>query len=120
MIPAGIAISGLSTLVLSYDIPVALAAVIVTVLSLGCDMAQPALGAIATDLSPKRGLAIGFFAFSLFTGFGLGSLVFGGLLPYGLGRTFFVSGALAIAGAVCAGRQFRDEGLSNAAPANRS
>jgi predicted MFS family arabinose efflux permease len=120
MIPAGIAFSGLAALALSYDIPVVLAPVFVTALSLGGDMTSPALGAIATDLSPKRGVAIGFFAFSLFTGFGLGSFVFGRLLEYGLEKTFFVSGLVALAGAFCAGFQFRNEGRPNGAKRSQS
>jgi MFS family permease len=107
----GIAISGLATLVLSFNVPVLLAALIVTIISFGCDMTQPALAAIVTDLTPKRGLAVGVFAFSLFTGFGLGSLVFGRMLVYGMGTAFFAFGLVAVVGAFCSGFLFKNERL---------
>lgn len=113
-IPMGIAISGFATLALSFNVPVLLAALIVTIVSFGCDMTQPALAAIVTDLTPKRGLAIGVFAFSLFTGFGLGSLVFGGMLGYGLGTAFFAFGFVAVVGAFCSGFLFKSERFPDA------
>lgn len=112
IIPIGIAISGLAAVALSFAVPVVVAAAIVTILSLGCDIAQPALAAIVTDLTPKRGLAVGVFAFSLFTGFGLGSLVFSRLLGYGLGAAFAVFGFVAIAGAFCSVFLFKSERIS--------
>ena len=111
-IPIGIAISGLAAISLSFAVPVIAAAVIVTILSFGCDITQPALAAIVTDLTPKRGLAVGVFAFSLFTGFGLGSLVFSSMLGYGLSTAFAVFGCLAIAGSFCAAFLFKGERIS--------
>jgi predicted MFS family arabinose efflux permease len=113
-VPMGIAISGLATLALSFNVPVLLAALIVTIISFGCDMTQPALAAIVTDLTPKRGLAVGVFAFSLFTGFGLGSLVFGSLLGSGLSTAFFEFGFVAVVGAFCSGFLFKNERFSDA------
>jgi hypothetical protein len=55
------------------------AAVLVTVLSLGYDLTQPLLGGIVTALPAlpaNRGQALGFNVFTLFVGFGLGSLIF--------------------------------------------
>lgn len=116
-IPVGIAISGLAAITLSFTVPVILAAVIVTVLSFGCDITQPALAAIVTDLTPKRGLAVGVFAFSLFTGFGLGSLVFSSLLAYGLSPAFSIFGLVAVAGALCSAFLFKSERISEPAGA---
>ena len=117
-IPIGIAISGLAAIALSLSVSVVVAAIIVTILSLGCDITQPALAAIVTDLTPKRGLAVGVFAFSLFTGFGLGSLVFSSMLGYGLGAAFAIFGFVAIVGAFCSGFLFRDERISAPAGAH--
>lgn len=72
-----------------------MAAVAVTVLSLGYDLTQPLLAGIVTDLSANRGQAMGLNVFTLFVGFGLGSLVFQALLqPLGF-RAAFGSFALA-------------------------
>lgn len=50
------------------EMPVVLAALMVTVLSLGYDMAQPLLAGIVTTLGRKRiGLAMGLTVFALFT-----------------------------------------------------
>ncbi len=76
LIPAGLAIGGASAAALALDLPVLAAALLVTVLSLGYDMTQPLLAGIVTDLGPNRGQAMGLNVFTLFTGFGLGSLVF--------------------------------------------
>src|SRR2546430_10933107 len=58
-------------------------------LSLGYDMTQPLLAGIVTALGGKQrgGQAMGFNVFTLFTGFGFGSLLFGEALRLG-----FVSG----------------------------
>jgi hypothetical protein len=54
------------------------AALAVTVLSLSYDMTQPLLAGIVTDLDAKRrGQTMGLNVFTLFTGFGLGSFLFG-------------------------------------------
>lgn len=49
-------------------------------------MTQPLLAGIVTHLGGKRaGQAMGLNVFTLFTGFGLGSLLFGAVVPRGFG-----------------------------------
>ena len=109
LIPIGVAVSGAAAASLALDVPVIVAALLVTALSLGYDMTQPLLAGIVTDLSPKRGVAMGLNVFTLFTGFGLGSLVFSGVLRFGLGVAFAVFGAVALGAALLAVPLFRTE-----------
>ena len=76
-------------------------AVAVTALSLGYDMTQPLLAGIVTALGGRRGgQAMGLNVFLLFTGFGLGSLIFGEALrlgfPAALGLFALVQGGAAV------------------------
>lgn len=109
MIPGGLAIAGFSCLAFVAHLPVWVAAILVTFISLGCDTTQPLLAAIATDLTHKRGMAVGLFAFALFTGFGLGSFVFGEALRYGLDFAFTGFGGAAIMAAAVGALLFREE-----------
>ena len=89
LIPAGLGVAAVAALVLAEPAPLVAAAVAVTVLSLGYDMTQPLLAGIVTQLAPKRpGQAMGLNVFCLFTGFGLGSLVFGVALRAGFPSAF--------------------------------
>ena len=91
LIPGGLAIGGLAAVALIPDVPMLAAASAVTVLSLGYDMTQPLLAGIVTALGGKRGgQAMGLNVFMLFTGFGIGSALFGAALR------FDFSGALAV------------------------
>lgn len=109
LIPAGLAIGGVSAAALALDIPVIGAALFVTILSLGYDMTQPLFAGIVTDLSPKRGMAMGLNVFALFTGFGLGSLIFSGVMQSGIEAAFVVFGAAALLAALLAVPLFRTE-----------
>ncbi|MET1027718.1 MAG: hypothetical protein ABWY00_11160 [Dongiaceae bacterium] len=52
-------------------------------------MTQPLFAAIVTSLGGKRpGQAMGLNVFTLFVGFGLGSLIFGEVLRFGFGAAF--------------------------------
>jgi predicted MFS family arabinose efflux permease len=113
LIPAGVLISSLSAVGLALNVPVAVAALLVTTLSLGYDMTQPLLAGIVTALSPNRGLAMGLNVFALFTGFGLGSLLFSGVLRLGLGGAFALFGAAALVAAVVAIPLFRTEAIAS-------
>lgn len=89
LIPAGLGVAAVAALVLAVPAPLIAAAVAVTVLSLGYDMKQPLLAGIVTQLAPERpGQAMGLNVFCLFTGFGLGSLVFGLALRAGFPAAF--------------------------------
>lgn len=109
LIPLGVAIGGASALALAPAPPLVLVALVVTVLSLGYDLTQPLLGGIVTDLPANRGQAMGLNVFTLFTGFGLGSLAFQAVLTLGFTAAFVIFGAAAIVAAVVAAPLFRSE-----------
>ena len=84
--PLGLFLGALAAATLLLDFPMVLAPVVAMVLSLGYDMTQPLFGGIVTSLGGKRaGQAMGLNVFTLFVGFGLGSLVFGELLRLSFG-----------------------------------
>lgn len=72
-------------------------------------MTQPLLAGIVTTLSPKRGAAMGLNVFTLFTGMGLGSLVFSYFLKFGINTAFIVFGTIALIAAILAIYLFRLE-----------
>ena len=91
LIPLGLVIAALSVAALVFDLPLLAAALAVTLLSLGYDMTQPLLAGIVTQLGGRRaGQAMGLNVFILFTGFGLGSMVFGAAVPLGFGTAFAI------------------------------
>lgn len=109
ILPAGLAIAGASAAALALDLPLVFAALLVTTLSLGYDMTQPLLAGIVTDLGPHKGQAMGLNVFTLFTGFGTGSLVFTAAMALGLGGALIVFGAMALLAAGAAVPLFRAE-----------
>ena len=109
IIPAGLAVGGLSVLGLAPEVPVLVAALLVTTLSVGFDMTQPLFAGIVTDLTEKTGLAMGLNVFALFVGLGIGSLVFSGVLQFGLGIALILFGVAALIGALAAVPLFRTE-----------
>ena len=81
IIPGGVLVAAVAAAAMAPRVPLGWAALAVTVLSLGFDMSHPPLAGIITSLDPaRRGQAMGLNAFILFTGFGLGSLLFQKLL----------------------------------------
>lgn len=112
LIPIGLAIAGGSSVLLAFHIPVVLAGLVITVLSLGYDMTQPLLAGIVTNLSPNKGLAIGMMAFMLFLGFGTGSLLFSAVIQFGLSTAFIAFGVLAFLLASFAVPLYKDERFS--------
>ena len=109
LLPIGLAIGGASAAALAADVPVVAASLIVVSLSLGYDMTQPLLAGIVTNLAPNTGQAMGLNVFTLFTGFGLGSLVFSAALVLGLTTALALFGAVAVLAAVAAVPLFRAE-----------
>jgi predicted MFS family arabinose efflux permease len=86
LIPIGLFLGALAAAVLLLDFPMVLAPVVAMVLSLGYDMTQPLFAGIVTSLGGRRaGQAMGLNVFTLFVGFGLGSLIFGELLRLSFG-----------------------------------
>ena len=87
-----------------------LAPLVAMVLSLGYDMTQPLFGGIVTSLGGKRaGQAMGLNVFTLFVGFGLGSLVFGELLRLSFGVAFSLFAGVEFFLALLSLRLFRSE-----------
>jgi predicted MFS family arabinose efflux permease len=86
LIPIGLLLGALAAAVLLLDFPIILAPVVAMGLSLGYDMTQPLFAGIVTSLGGRRaGQAMGLNVFTLFVGFGLGSLIFGELLRFSFG-----------------------------------
>ena len=95
LIPIGLALGAIAATSLILKFPVVLAPVIAMTLSLGYDMTQPLFGGIVTALGGKRaGQAMGLNVFTLFIGFGLGSLAFGALLRVGFEFTLGIFAAV--------------------------
>lgn len=110
LIPLGLAVGAAAGFALALPIPVVAAAVVVALLSLGYDLTQPLLAGIVTQLSPRRGQAMGLNVFTLFVGFGLGSLLFQLLLDAGFTTALVVLGAGATVAATAALPLFAAEG----------
>lgn len=109
LIPAGLILAGASAAALALDLPVIAAALLVTLLSLGYDLTQPLLAGIVTDLGPQRGQAMGLNVFTLFVGFGIGSLIFGAVLSNGINIALAGFGAAALITGLVAFALFRSE-----------
>ena len=118
IIPAGVGVAALAAGFLVFPSPLFLVAIAVAILSLGYDMTQPLLAGIVTQLAPERpGQAMGLNVFCLFTGFGLGSLLFGLALRFGFSAALVLFLSVQGALAVLAVRLFATE--SNIMPAAR-
>lgn len=109
IIPLGIVAGALSAIALSMNFPLFISCVFIAVLSLGFDLTQPLYAAIITTISTKKGVATGMFAFFLFMGYGLGSLIFSLIVNIGLNQTFRLFGIVAILVACIAVRSFKNE-----------
>jgi predicted MFS family arabinose efflux permease len=110
VIPIGIMIGAITVIVLSFNsVPLWGACALVVSLSLSFDLTHPSFAALTSKFSNKRGEATGLFAFFLFTGYGLGSLVFSLIVTIGLNETFVVFGGVALFGAFVSRRVFKHE-----------
>lgn len=109
LIPAGLGIGALTAYGLAAPVPLAAVAILVTLLSLGYDLTQPLLAGIVTDLPGQHGQAVALMAVILFTGFGLGSLLFQAALSYGFVSALGVFGTAAAAAAALAVPAFARE-----------
>jgi len=76
IIPAGVALTGVCAMLLAAPLSLLAVQAAIVTLSLGFDLTQPLLAGIVTDLRGGRAQATGLMAFALFSGFGLGSLLF--------------------------------------------
>jgi predicted MFS family arabinose efflux permease len=111
LIPAGLGIAAMAAGVLVLEVPLMVAAVAVTLLSLGYDMTQPLLAGIVTALggAQRGGQAMGLNVFTFFTGFGLGSLLFGAALSLGFASALVIFSAVQLGAAMLAVPFFRAE-----------
>jgi predicted MFS family arabinose efflux permease len=109
IIPAGVALTGTCALLLAVPLPLVAVQLAVVTLSLGFDLTQPLLAGIVTDLHGNRAQAVGLMAFTLFTGFGLGSLLFQWALAWGFTTALMAFGVAALLAAAVGWRVFRDE-----------
>lgn len=109
IIPLGLFLGAVTVLLLSQNFNLAASCVLVAMLSLGFDLSHPLFAAIATTFSSKKGAATGLFAFSLFSGYGLGSLVLSLIVNIGLDRAFQLYGIGILIAAVCSIFVFRKE-----------
>jgi predicted MFS family arabinose efflux permease len=117
LVPAGLGIASLSVAALILDIPLLAAPVVAATLSLGYDMTQPLFAGIVTDLDKKRaGQAMGLNVFFLFTGFGVGSLLFGEALRLGFGTALAIFSGLQLLATGLAVPLFHSETYSVSRP----
>jgi predicted MFS family arabinose efflux permease len=116
IIPSGVALTGVCAVLLALPLPLPGIRVAIVLLSLGFDLTHPQLAAITTDLGGGRGQAVAVMAFSLFGGFGLGSLLFQAALTLGFTAALLLFGVAALVAAAFAYRLFRGE-RSRARPA---
>lgn len=115
LIPIGLILSAVAAALLMFDFPIFFAPVVATILSLGYDMTQPLFAGIVTWLGGKRaGQAMGLNVFTLFVGFGLGSLIFGWLLRFDFGTALAVFAVVEFSLALASFALFRSEMPSRA------
>ncbi|MBC9914782.1 MFS transporter [Chitinophaga varians] len=109
IIPLGIFVGALAVLLLSRNFSLAVSCILVTFLSLGFDLSHPLFAAIITTFSTNKGAATGLFAFFLFLGYGLGSLVLSLIVNIGLEKAFQLYGICAVIAGAVAMYVFRNE-----------
>lgn len=96
LVPSGLIMAALAGLVMIFDIPANVTTMAILVLSLGYDLTQPLFVGIVTDLGDDNNLGqtMGLKVFTLFTGFGIGSFIFGELLRFGFGSALAIFGSI--------------------------
>lgn len=110
LLPIGLLLGAFAAAAMVLDMPLIAAVFAITVLSLGYDMTQPLFAGIVTSLGgPRPGQAMGLNVFTLFTGFGLGALLFGEALRLGFDVALGLFALTELALAVGALRLFRSE-----------
>lgn len=111
LIPPGLAMAAAAAAVMTFQIPLWMTTACILVLSLGYDLTQPLFAGIVTNLGGKESLGqtMGLKVFALFTGFGVGSLVFGELLRWGFDKSLAIFSIAQFAIAVVAIALFRNE-----------
>jgi predicted MFS family arabinose efflux permease len=111
LIPLGLAMAAIASAAMIFPIPLTGTTVAILVLSLGYDLTQPLFAGIVTDLGDENSLGqtMGLKVFTLFTGFGIGSFLFGEVLLLGFSPTLAIFSAGQLLIAVAAIPLFRGE-----------
>ncbi|HSF76793.1 MFS transporter [Microcoleus vaginatus] len=96
LVPAGLVMAAVAGIAMIFEIPPMGTTIAVLILSLGYDLTQPLFVGIVTDLGDDNNLGqtMGLKVFTLFTGFGVGSLIFGELLRFGFGPSLAIFGGI--------------------------
>ncbi|MEG4325279.1 MFS transporter [Microcoleus sp. AT3-A2] len=96
LVPAGLVMAAVAGIGMIFEIPPIGTTIAVLILSLGYDLTQPLFVGIVTDLGDDNNLGqtMGLKVFTLFTGFGVGSLIFGELLRFGFGPSLAIFGGI--------------------------
>ena len=116
----GLGVAALATALMATDISLVMAAIAVTLISLGYDLTQPLFAGIVTELGGKRqgGQAMGLNVFALFTGFGLGSLLFGEIMRLGFNTALLIFTGIQIVVMLLAIPLFKTESPKTVADTN--
>jgi predicted MFS family arabinose efflux permease len=111
LVPSGLIMAALAGIIMIFNIPANVTTIAVLVLSLGYDLTQPLFVGIVTDLgdSNNLGQTMGLKVFTLFTGFGIGSLIFGELLRFGFAASLGAFGGIQLIVGLIAIRLFWQE-----------
>ncbi|NCJ05228.1 MFS transporter [Synechococcales cyanobacterium C] len=111
LIPPGLAMAAVAGLAMIPEIPTFATTAAILVLSLGYDFTQPLFVGIVSDLGTDEtlGQIMGLKVFALFTGFGVGSLIFGEVLRWGFVPTLALFGGVQLLSAILAIPLFRQE-----------
>lgn len=110
LIPAAFGLAAVCAAVLALPVPLYVAAVAITLLSFGYDLAYSPLVGIVTALAPeRRGLAFGINTLMLFCGFGAGTVVFAQVMVLGLAAALSCFAVFQLALAIAALRLFEHE-----------
>lgn len=118
LIPPGLGMAALAGLAIIPYIPPTATTVAILVLSLGYDLTQPLFVGIVTDLSNRDNLGqtMGLKVFTLFTGFGLGSWLFGEILRWGFEPALIIFGGVQLLFAIAAIPLFWNEKPADTTP----
>ena len=104
LIPPGLAMAAIAGLTMVPFIPPLAVTMAILVMSLGDDLTQPLFVGIVTDLADEDtlGQTMGLKVFTLFTGFGIGSWLFGEVLHWGFEVALVAFGVMQLLSAIAA------------------
>ncbi|MBE9204850.1 MFS transporter [Synechocystis salina LEGE 06099] len=111
LIPPGLAMAAIAGLTMVPFIPPLAVTMAILVMSLGYDLTQPLFVGIVTDLADEDtlGQTMGLKVFTLFTGFGIGSWLFGEVLHWGFEVALVTFGVMQLVSAIAAIPLFGNE-----------